>query len=75
MKRTRRVKRVRKIKTEEDGFLLRFKGKDPLDILHEFLLDRKKYVKTSYPEQAKVVLFELDLYLDTLERIIKGKVK
>lgn len=64
-----------KIDDDEDGFLARHKGKDPLIILREFLEDRKKYVKTRYPEQTQVVLFELNLYNNILEKLIKNHTK
>jgi len=43
-----------------------------LDILEEFLLSRKQYVMERYPENHQIVLFELNLYFDVLQRIKKG---
>lgn len=65
------VKRQRR-PIETDPFLERFKGKPPLDILEAFLLSRKQYVTECYPETHKIVLFELNLYFDVLQRIKKG---
>lgn len=68
---TEPIKRQRR-PIETDPFLERFKGKPPLDILEAFLLSRKQYVTERYPETHKIVLFELNLYFDVLQRIKKG---
>jgi len=56
-----------------DGFIERFKGKDPFFVLENFLNDRKEYVTRRYPEEypkaLSIVLFELNLYLDVLIRV------
>lgn len=56
-----------------DGFIERFKGKDPFFVLENFLNDRKEYVTrcypTGHPQAMSVVLFELNLYLDVLIRV------
>ena len=56
-----------------DGFIERFKGKDPFFVLENFLNDRKEYVTrcypTDHPQAMSVVLFELNLYLDVLIRV------
>lgn len=68
---TEPIKRQRR-PIEKDGFLERFKDKPPLDIIEEFLLSRKQYVMERYPENHQIVLFELNLYFDVLQRIKKG---
>lgn len=56
-----------------DGFIERFKGKDPFFVLENFLNDRKDYVTSRYPtdhpQAFSTVLFELNLYLDVLIRV------
>ena len=56
-----------------DGFIERFKGKDPFFVLENFLNDRKDYVTrrypTEFPNALSTVLFELNLYLDVLIRV------
>lgn len=66
------VKRQRRPK-QVDGFIERFKGKDPFFVLENFLNDRKNYVTSRYPtdhpQAFSTVLFELNLYLDVLIRV------
>lgn len=66
------VKRQRRPK-QVDGFIERFKGKDPFFVLENFLKDRKEYVTRRYsvdhPQSKDIVLFELNLYLDVLIRV------
>lgn len=70
------VKRTRKNNVEEDPFIARNKGKEPLTILKEFLTGRKDYVENHYKDNNKsIALFELDLYEDVLNRIIKSTKK
>jgi hypothetical protein len=66
-----RVKRVRRDKNE-DPFIKRYGNTPPLEILKDFLKNRKKYVETHYPEHDQIVLLELDLYEDVLNRIINS---
>lgn len=66
------VKRQRRPK-QVDGFIERYKGKDPFFVLEDFLNDRKDYVTrrypTEHPQALSTVLFELNLYLDVLKRV------
>lgn len=68
---TEPIKRQRR-NVEKDEFIERFKDKPPFDILEEFLINRKQYITKHYPERDKIVLFELNLYFDVLQRIKKG---
>jgi len=69
---TSEIKRQRRPK-QVDGFIERFKGKDPFFVLENFLKDRKEYVTRHYsvdhPQSKDIVLFELNLYLDVLIRV------
>lgn len=59
-------------KRETDSFIERQTGANPLDVLEEFLIDRKSYIEKSYSEQNKIVLFEWELYYSVLQRVKKG---
>jgi len=68
-----KVKRTRKNNTDEDPFISINKGKEPLTILKEFLTSRKEYIETHYKDNDRfITLFELGLYEDVLNRIIKS---
>jgi hypothetical protein len=41
--------------------------------LYDFLLNREDYIKNYYHGEHQIVLYELDLYLDIIKRIIFSK--
>lgn len=65
--------RKRKNKDIDDPFINRYAGQNYINLLKDFLKNRKEYVTTKYPENQRIVaLYELDLYEQILNRIIKG---
>jgi hypothetical protein len=57
---------------KEDGFIVRYKGQNHLEVLKDFLKNRRENVKDNYPKKDHIVLFELNLYEEILNRVIKG---
>jgi hypothetical protein len=87
MKRTRKIKnnfknsltlfdngpvKIIRQRKNTDNFIENNIGKDTITILEEFLIGRKKYILSHYPEHLHIVLFELELYYSVLQRIKKG---
>jgi len=76
----KKVERVRKDK-ELDPFIVKNKGKDPFKVLQEFLEARRAYIESDYTlsytteTNKQLVLFELNLYSQVLERIMKITIK
>lgn len=70
-----KIKRER-LSNNSDPFVLKNKGKDIIEILQSFLNERKIYINSKYSsykgENKKLVLLELDLYLETLKRLSIG---
>ena len=78
MKRVRKnlalkTERTRRNVVEEDSFIARYKGQNHLDVLKDFLNNRKENVNDNYPKQkSEIILLELNLYEEILNRVIKG---
>ncbi len=54
-----------------DLFVESNKGRNIFDVLNEFLDGREEYVRKHYSEDHQIVLFELNLYRKTLNRLRK----
>lgn len=67
---TKEIKRQRKPK-DADPFIERHKGKTASQILKEFIKNRRDYVQRNYSETNQIVLDELRLYEDIVNRLHK----